>query len=125
MFPHTPHSAVHVSDGTEILSLFIPEPAMLHAWNELRPPPAIGERCVIGGAGAIAQGLALAWGELRFSGRKRDETDQALERFVTGWIWRAYRFELDLAETWRAQEVVVTRRRAAASAASRCPRDRT
>jgi AraC-like DNA-binding protein len=101
VFPRTPHAVVHVSEQTEILSLFISEPAMVTAWNELHPAPAIGERCVIGGAGAIAQGLALAWGELRFAGRKTDDVDRALERFVTGWIWRAYRGELDVAETWQ------------------------
>ncbi len=99
VFPRTPHAVVHVSDDTEILSLFLPEASMLRAWEELKPE--IGLRCAIGGGGEIAQGLALAWGELRFAKRELDATDRALEAFVAGWIWRAYRAELDPAETWQ------------------------
>lgn len=60
----------------------------------------LGERCIVGGAGTVAQGLALAWGELRFSRRAPDATDDALARFVAGWLWRAYRPHADLADDW-------------------------
>jgi AraC-like DNA-binding protein/quercetin dioxygenase-like cupin family protein len=101
VFPHTPHAVLHVSDDTEILSLFIPSPVMHRAFSELAHAPALTERCIIGGAGTIAQGLALAWAELRFSGRRPDEVDRALERYLAGWLWRAYRSELDVAERWK------------------------
>ncbi|MCA2978131.1 MAG: helix-turn-helix transcriptional regulator [Myxococcaceae bacterium] len=101
VFPWTRHAVRHVSDDTEVASLFVPSGVMHEAWSGLSSPPAIGARCIIGGAGTVAQGLALAWAELRFSGRRADEVDLALGRYLSGWLWRAYRAELDEAETWR------------------------
>jgi AraC-like DNA-binding protein len=101
VFPRTRHSIVHVSDDCEVLSLFLPDEAMARAWRELGDAQPMDERCIVGGAGTVAQGLALAWGELRFSRREPDEVDRALERFVTGWLWRAYRKAgIDSADAW-------------------------
>ncbi len=101
VLPWTAHAVRHVSEDTEVASLFVPSELMHEAWRALPNPPGIGERCIIGGAGTVAQGLALAWAELRFSGRRVDEADKALGRYLSGWLWRAYRAELDEAETWR------------------------
>jgi AraC-like DNA-binding protein len=101
VLPWTGHVVRHVSENTEVASLFVPSGLMHEAWRALPHPPAIGERCIIGGAGTVAQGLALAWAELRFSGRRADDVDRALGKFLSGWLWRAYRAELDEAETWR------------------------
>jgi AraC-like DNA-binding protein/quercetin dioxygenase-like cupin family protein len=89
VFPRTPHAIRYVSDDCEVLSLFIPDAVMAHGYAE--DAPAIAERCIVGSAGAVAQGLALAWGELRFARRTPDATDHALEHFLAGWLWRAYR----------------------------------
>jgi AraC-like DNA-binding protein len=104
VFPWTSHSIVHVSDDCEVLSLFIPDAAMERAWSALcsapgSTPPDLEHRCIVGGAGAVAQGLALAWGELRFSKRERDPVDDALEHFVTGWLWRSYHARIDSDES--------------------------
>jgi AraC-like DNA-binding protein len=90
VFPRTAHSVVHVSDDCEVLSLFVGSDAMERAWLPVTHPHTVGERCIVGGAGAVAQGLALAWGEYRFARREPDAVDSALERFVAGWLWRAY-----------------------------------
>ena len=100
IFPRTLHAIVHVSDDCEVLSLFVPSAAMERALAAREDAPPIGERCIVGGAGAVAQGLALAWGDLRFSRAAPDPVDKALEQFLTGWLWRAYRPRLDLADDW-------------------------
>lgn len=100
IFPRTPHAVLHVSDHCEVLSLFLPTRAMELAYGAMRPSPPIGPRCIVGGAGTVAQGLALLWGELRFARRQHDAVDDALLPFVTGWIWRAYRPFFDEAETY-------------------------
>ncbi len=100
IFPRTPHTVVHVSDDCEALSLFLPQDAMLRAFTDLRMTTPLEARCIVGGAGLIAQGLALAWGERRFAQRKPDAVDEALEQLVTRWIWRAYRSCIELAPTW-------------------------
>ena len=99
VFPRTPHAVLHVSDDCEVLSLFLSEEAMLRAFNSMRIGD-VGARCIVGGAGLIAQGLALAWGERRFAQRAPDPVDEALEELVTRWIWRAYRCSIELAPTW-------------------------
>ena len=99
VFARTAHRIVHVSDDCEVLSLFIPVEPMERAWLAAGDErPELGARCIVGGAGGVAQGLALAWGELRFSRRAQDEVDGALERFVTGWLWRFYRPRIDTDE---------------------------
>jgi AraC-like DNA-binding protein len=102
ILPRTPHTVVHVSDHCEVLSLFVPDALMLSAYRELDPAPTVNERCIVGGAGTIARGLALAWGELRFAPQRRthDRVDAALEQLVAGWIWRAYRPVVDSLERW-------------------------
>lgn len=105
IFPRTAHAVVHVSDDCEVLSLFIPEETMLRGFEALQlSARSIEARCIVGTAGVVAQGLALAWGERRFARRPRDPVDAALEEFVTRWIWRAYKSAVDLAPTW-AQRV--------------------
>jgi AraC-like DNA-binding protein len=100
VFPRTPHSVLHVSDDSEALSLFIPEEPMARAFATMRPAPQVAERCIVGTAGVVAQGLALAWGERRFSHRAIDPVDEALEELVTRWVWRAYRPSIDPSLTW-------------------------
>jgi AraC-like DNA-binding protein/quercetin dioxygenase-like cupin family protein len=100
ILPRTPHAVVHVSDDCEVLSLFIPEEAMHRAFVDLGLTGLLEARCIVGGAGIIAQGLALAWGERRFALRDPDLVDQTLEQLVTRWIWRAYRSSVELAPTW-------------------------
>jgi AraC-like DNA-binding protein len=97
IFPCTPHAILHVSDDCEVLSLFLSSAAMLRGFPS---GTALGERCILGGAGAVAQGLALAWGELRFAGRSPDVTDDALERFLAGWLWRAYHPRHEIVDDW-------------------------
>jgi AraC-like DNA-binding protein len=90
VFPRVPHAVVHVSDDCEVLSLFVPSPVMEAAWDALAPPPVLGRPVIVGGDGTVAHGLALAWGEQRFARRRRDPVDDALARFVAGWLWRHY-----------------------------------
>jgi AraC-like DNA-binding protein/quercetin dioxygenase-like cupin family protein len=100
VFPRTPHNVVFVSDDCEVLSLFLPEEPMLRAFTAMQVAGPLDTRCIVGGAGLVAQGLALAWGERRFAERERDQVDHALEEHVTRWIWRAYRSSIELAPTW-------------------------
>lgn len=100
IFPRTPHTVVHVSDDCEVLSLFVPEEPMLRAFADMRVGSPVEERCIVGSAGLVAQGLALAWAQRRFSSARPDPADQALEDFVPRWIWRAYRASIELAPTW-------------------------
>ena len=99
VFPRTAHAIVLVSDDCEVMSLFVSEDAMLRGYEAMGLGPIEG-RCVFGSAGVIAQGLALAWGEMRFARRTRDPVDRALEDLVTRWIWRAYGSSIELAPTW-------------------------
>lgn len=66
--------------------------------------PALDVRYIVGGAGLVTQGLALAWGEQRFAERSEDPVDTALAELVPRWIWRAYHTAIDAAPTW-AQRV--------------------
>jgi AraC-like DNA-binding protein len=90
VFPRVPHAVVDVSDGGEVLSLFVPDAAMEAAWGKLAPAPPLARPVIVGGEGTIARGLALAWGEQRFSRRRADAFDEALALFVAGWLWRHY-----------------------------------
>jgi AraC-like DNA-binding protein len=100
VFPRTAHKIAHVSDDCEVLSLFIPGAAMERAFRTRSEVETIGERCIVGAAGAVAQGLALAWGELRFARREPDPVDRALEEFVTGWLWRFFRPRIEAVDDW-------------------------
>jgi AraC-like DNA-binding protein len=68
----TPHAVVHVSDDTEVLSLFVPSPLMERAWRIMQPRPPIDHRVLVGARIEIARGLALAWGEQRYADRRPD-----------------------------------------------------
>ena len=87
IFPRVPHAVVHISDDCEVLSLFVPQSAMLEAYELLSPKPEI-RTFLVGGEQTIAHGLALAWAEQRFAKRRRDPFDAALATVVAGWIWR-------------------------------------
>ncbi|HEX4418380.1 MAG TPA: AraC family transcriptional regulator [Kofleriaceae bacterium] len=105
VFPRAPHKVIHVSDDCEVLSLFVPEPTMVAAWDRLAPAPPLARPVIAGGEATIARGLALAWGEQRFARRRRDAFDDALGLFVAGWLWRHYGAppaEIELAITLRA-----------------------
>jgi AraC-like DNA-binding protein len=87
VFPRTPHAVVHVSDDTEVLSLFVEPKLMERAWRVARPP--IASRVLAGGRPEIARGLALAWGERRLSDRAHDAFDRAFAFALAGWLWRS------------------------------------
>jgi AraC-like DNA-binding protein len=88
ILPRTPHAVRHISDDTEVLSCFVPPALMERAWQLLQPRPAPARRVLVGGRAEIARGLALAWGEQRYSERRPDAFDQALGFALAGWLWR-------------------------------------
>ncbi|MFT3766128.1 MAG: hypothetical protein QM820_11520 [Minicystis sp.] len=99
IFPRTPHAVVHVSDDCEVLSLFVPSAVMARAYASLRPAPPLAEPFILGGKGAVAQGLALEWGEQRFAERERDDFDEAFAVFLGGWLFRACERRADEVES--------------------------
>src|SRR5215468_373332 len=102
VFPRVAHAVVHVSDDCEVLSLFVPSPAMATAWDKLVAKPELAKRYIVGGETTVAHGLALAWGEQRFARRRRDPFEDALALYVAGWLWRHY------GETAVADDLAVT-----------------
>src|SRR5689334_20576495 len=61
---------------------------MARAYAQLNPAPPLAEPFLVGGKGAIAQGLALEWGEQRFADRETDDFDEAFGLFLGGWLFR-------------------------------------
>jgi AraC-like DNA-binding protein len=90
VFPRARHAVVHVSDDCEVLSLFVPDATMHAAWKRLAPQPRLERPVIVGGETTIARGLALAWAEQRFAGRRADGFDDALATYLGGWLWRRY-----------------------------------
>ena len=89
VFPRVPHAVVHVSDDSEVLSLFVPSGGMHAAWQQLDEPPALAKPWFVGGETTIAHGLALAWGEQRFA-KRTGAIEDALALYLGGWLWRHY-----------------------------------
>ena len=91
IFPRTSHTVRHVSDDAEVIGLFLPEAAMLAALKAMPMPPSMGSPFIIGSEIPIAQGLALQWGNFRFSANSaRDPLLAPFKEFLCGWIWKHY-----------------------------------
>ena len=91
ILPRTAHTIEYVSDDMEVLGLFLGENDMLDAFQKMDRKPQISCPYIVGGKATIAQGLALQWGEYRFSSAVTDPFYEHFRLYLCAWLWRHYR----------------------------------
>ena len=93
ILPRTAHTIEHVSDDMEVLGLFIREDDMFAAYRKMDRKPEFTFPCsnyILGGKATIAQGLALQWGEYRFSSSVTDPFYDHFRFYLCAWVWQHY-----------------------------------
>lgn len=88
IFPNTPHEVKSVSDGVEVMSLFLSHKDMHAALGHVEISK--DRHFIIGGKGTIAQGLALQWAESRLPESEGFPLRAAFTKFLCAWIWSFY-----------------------------------
>jgi AraC-like DNA-binding protein len=90
VFPNTPHQVLEVSEGMEVLSLFLTHAEMQTGLSPRVPAPTTDRPFILGHKGTIAQGLALQWAENRILGAGHRGLERLLAPFLSAWLWSFY-----------------------------------
>ena len=91
VLPNVPHAVSHVSDGMEVLSLFLNHEEMFEAYTQASIRIDSTKQYILGGQGSIAQGLAIQWADFKYLDSEKKLPLLALFRpFVCRWLWSFY-----------------------------------